>query len=152
MATLEQLAPELSKFLTEKQAKAMADTAIKNNAPAICRKLDDLKDSERKSLFQYLKWLGKKKRPLTVSKAKEAYGDKFDPNGEYAPDYIDMTPKQVARYLKMELSYLLKLRAERDAFVGDIVKWGANAFVAKHPTLDTPKINENESKSKELVD
>jgi len=114
MALYENIAPEISEFVTEVAAKNFAENLLTKPVP-VYRTLNDLENYERTALFTWLKWFGQNRKPHGVS------------------EWINWSPGKVATELNMTKAYVLSLVAERNAIVNEVAQWGNDAFLPHTP-------------------
>jgi hypothetical protein len=116
MATYEEIAPMLSGYVTENDAKNFAENLLKASTP-VYRELDDLTANERSNLFTWLKWAGRNRKPVGLS------------------DWINWSPGEVASYLRMNKSYILSLIKERNAIISEVSTYGNDSFIPHIPAV-----------------
>ena len=114
MALYNELAPELSEFVTETAAKNFAQNLLTTTTPTY-RTLADLSAGERSALFAWLKWFGQTIKPHDAS------------------PWINWSPGKVATELRMNKNYVLSLVEERNKIVSEVATYGQNAFLPHDP-------------------
>lgn len=112
MASFETIAPELSKVVEQAAAVAFAQNVLSEAPPTPTKTIDQLEAGVRAQFITWLKWFGQEKRPANL------------------PDFINWSPKRVARYLGMSVEYVNSLRAERAKIVGEVSTYADDAFKA----------------------
>lgn len=118
MSTYEEIAPELSDYITEEAATNFAENLL--NAPTVTyRELSDLTALQRNRLFQWLKWFGRNRKPTDLNESSY------------------WSPKRVATNLGMSREYLMTLVAERNAIVAEVNQWDGYAFLPHTPAVIT---------------
>lgn len=148
MGALNEVAPNLSQYLTEEQAKAAVQATIDGaTPPPKVVDLADLSSSERSLLLLWLKWHRSRRIPLEINALTGLLPSMVKSLGLHRATrkFLRLAPKQVCYHLNLEPSFLDALIAEVAAIRAEIQR-GEDAFMpaAVTPTIasvhpDTPK-------------
>ena len=142
MATLQEAAPELSKFFDVTAATAFADKAeVAAPAKPSTRTIVDLTKEERDIFFLWLKWFGEEVKPKAQAYTPPTRQGKPEVIGPYEPGvlpywYNDNSSQVAARH-GMDAEYVLGLIKERKACEKEIVR-GAEAFTPDSKPKEEP--------------
>lgn len=112
MASYEEIAPELSKLVTQEQAEAFAANVLAEAPPVTPKTIDDLGEATKAQLRLWLQWFGREKQPANL------------------PHWIDWSPKRAAKHLGFSLEYIKELRSQRAGIVGEVATYTDDAFKA----------------------